>query len=283
MARSGKRARPDASGDQRAPNEGARNEGAPGRGSTDQGSPDGPLREAPDLFGDGDAPAKKPPDHRHGHRERLRARFMAGGGTAVADYELLELVLFRAIPRRDVKPVAKRLIERFGGVAAAIGAPADALREIDGLGDSAVTELKIVAEAARVLARAEADHREILSDHEAVVRYCRIAMAHDEIEQFRVLFLDNRNRLIGDEQLGRGTVNEVQVYPREIARRALALNATAVLLTHNHPSGDPTPSKSDVRITLRVRESLQAVGVTLHDHIVIGRSGDASLSALKLI
>ena len=183
------------------------------------------------------------PPHYHGHRERLRERFRKAGADALTDYELLELVLFRALPRRDVKPLAKALIATFGSFAEVIAAPAARLAEVKGLGEAAITELKIVEAAASRLARGEVQKRPVLSSWTAVLDYCRTAQAFAEKEQFRVLFLDKRNQLIADEVQQTGTVDHTPVYPREVVKRALELSATAIILVHNHPSGDPTPSQ----------------------------------------
>ena len=221
--------------------------------------------------------------HYHGHRERLRARFLAAGADAVSDYELLELVLFRAIPQRDVKPLAKQLIARFGSFAETIAAPAARLREVKGIGDSAVTELKIVQAAAVRLARGETKKRLALSSWSAALDYCRTAMAFSDKEQFRLLFLDKRNQLIADELQQTGTVDHTPVYPREVVKRALELSATALILVHNHPSGDPTPSQADIQMTQAIAEMAKPLGIAVHDHIIVGRDGHASLRGLKLI
>ncbi|WP_340109057.1 RadC family protein [Pikeienuella sp. HZG-20] len=222
------------------------------------------------------------PDHAR-HRQRLRARFDRAGTEALADYELLELLLFRAIPRRDVKPLAKRLLAEFGDFNHAISAPASRLLKVSGLGDAAVRELKIVEAAAHRLAQARVIGREALSSWAAVMTYCKTAMAHRETEEFRILFLDRKNVLIADEAQGRGTVDHVPVYPREVAKRALELNASAIIMAHNHPSGDPTPSPADIEMTQRIEAALAAVDITLHDHVVIGKETDASFRALGLI
>jgi DNA repair protein RadC len=220
--------------------------------------------------------------HYHGHRERLRARFR-GAADAVADYELLELILFRSLPRRDVKPIAKALLEKFGSFAEAIGAPATRLAEVDGMGEAAITDFKIVQVAATRMARDRIDRRQVLSSWSAVLDYCRAAMAFAEREQFRILFLDKRNQLIADEQLGEGTVDHTPVYPREVVKRALELSATAVILIHNHPSGDPTPSCADIEMTKQIIAVAGPLGISVHDHIVVGRDGHASLRGMKLI
>lgn len=228
------------------------------------------------------SPAAPTPDHAN-HRARLRQRFDRAGAAACADYELLELVLFRAIPRRDVKPLAKRLLAEFGDFNHVLSAPRQRLLKIPGLGESVARELKIVEAAAHRLAQAKALGRDALSSWSALMAYCRTAMAHRETEEFRILFLDRKNVLIADEAQGRGTVDHVPVYPREVAKRALELNASALILVHNHPSGDPTPSAADIDMTGRIAAALEAVGVTLHDHVVIGKGAEASFRALGLI
>jgi DNA repair protein RadC len=218
-----------------------------------------------------------------GHRDRLRARFKAVGDAGVADYELLELVLFRAIPRRDVKPLAKAMIARFGSFAETVAARPERLREIAGLGEGAITDLKIVEAAARRLTLGAVKARPTLGSWTAVLDYCRAAMAFSDREEFRVLFLDKRNTLIGDEVQGRGTVDHTPVYPREVVRRALELGATALVLVHNHPSGDPTPSTADIRMTHEVIATAKPMGISIHDHLIVGRHGHSSLKALKFI
>jgi DNA repair protein RadC len=221
--------------------------------------------------------------HYYGHRERLRSRFLEAGSDALSDYEMLELVLFRALPRRDVKPLAKKLIETFGSFNEAIAAPVSRLNEVKGLGDAAITELKIVQAAANRLARGEVKRRTVLSSWSAVLDYCRAAMAFAEKEQFRILFLDKRNQLIADEVQQTGTVDHTPVYPREVVKRALELSATAIVLVHNHPSGDPTPSRADIQMTQQIQEIAKPLGISLHDHIIVGKEGHASLKGLKLI
>jgi DNA repair protein RadC len=217
-----------------------------------------------------------------GHRERLRERFLNGGADALPDYELLELLLFRAIPRRDVKPIAKSLLQRFGSFAEVIAAPAARLKEVDYVGDSVVVEFKIVEAAALRLARESMRKKLTLGSFAQVLDYCRSAMAYLETEEFRVLFLDKKNGLLADEVQGRGTVDHTPVYPREIVRRALELNASAVILVHNHPSGDPTPSNADIMMTHNIIEVAKPLGVNVHDHLIIGRNGHSSFRALKL-
>ncbi len=229
-------------------------------------------------------PSDKAPEPLHvGHRDRLRQRFVAAGESSVADYELLELLLFRAMPRRDVKPIAKALLARFGSFAQVLGARPERLQEIEGLGEAAATEIKIVEAAARRLARGAVKDRKSLSSWNEVLDYCRVAMAFAEQEEFRIIFLDKRNGLITDEVQGRGTVDHTPVYPREVIRRALELGATAVVLVHNHPSGDPTPSTADIKITHEIIGIAKPMGITVHDHLIVGRNGHTSLKALKLI
>ncbi|WP_298355688.1 DNA repair protein RadC [Rhodoblastus sp.] len=218
-----------------------------------------------------------------GHRERLRERFLKGGAAGLHDYELLELLLFRAIPRRDVKPIAKMLLQRFGSFAEVVSARPERLKEMDYVGDAVVTELKIVEAAAVLLAKQSMTKRLELGSFAQVLDYCRGAMAYRETEEFRVLFLDKKNGLIADEVMGQGTVDHTPVYPREVVRRALALNACAMILVHNHPSGDPTPSTADVTMTETIASLARPLGVRLHDHLIVGRNGHASMRAMKLI
>jgi DNA repair protein RadC len=221
--------------------------------------------------------------HYHGHRERLRDRFREAGSDAVTDYELLELVLFRALPRRDVKPLAKELIAKFGSFAEVIAASPQRLAEIKGLGEAAITELKVVQAAANRLVRGQVKRRPVLSSWSNVLDYCRTAMAFADKEQFRILFLDKRNQLIADELQQVGTVDHTPVYPREVVKRALELSATAVILVHNHPSGDPTPSRADIQMTQAIIEVAKPLGIAVHDHIIVGKEGHASFKGLKLI
>ncbi|MCB1365914.1 MAG: DNA repair protein RadC [Rhodobacteraceae bacterium] len=238
--------------------------------------------EAPCLpFGADEAPARplaagRLPSYIADHRRRLRGRFVAGGAAAMPDYELLELVLFQAIPRRDVKPLARLLMDRFGDFNRVLTAPRERLIEIEGVGDAVITELKIVEAAAHRMARARVMRRQVISSWDAVLDYCHTTMAHRETEQFRVLYLDRKNTLIADEEQARGTVDHVPVYPREVAKRALELNASALILVHNHPSGDPTPSQSDIDMTARVQAACAALDLTLHDHLIIGKSRELS-------
>lgn len=217
-----------------------------------------------------DVSRDKLPSYIKDHRQRLRERFNKSGPNSVADYELLELVLFRAIPRQDVKPLARLLIETFGDFNAVVSAPRERLADVKGVGTAVQTELKIVEAAAHRLAQAKVLDRPVISGWDALVEYCRTAMAHRETEQFRILFLDRKNILIADEEQARGTVDHVPVYPREVVKRALALNASAIILVHNHPSGDPTPSDADIAVTRQIEEAAATLSITLHDHLVIG-------------
>ncbi|WP_306222772.1 RadC family protein [Bosea beijingensis] len=221
--------------------------------------------------------------HYHGHRERLRSRFEEAGAETLPDYELLELLLFRSIPRRDVKPLAKELIQRFGSFAEVLGAPAARLTEIDGVSESVALDLKIVEAALKRMAKGAVGKRPVLSSWSSVLDYCRMAMAFAEREQFRILFLDKKNILIADEVQQTGTVDHTPVYPREVMRRALELSASAIILVHNHPSGDPTPSGADMRMTRELVDIAKPLGIAIHDHIIVGRDGHASFRSLGLI
>ncbi|KAA5604655.1 JAB domain-containing protein [Roseospira marina] len=220
--------------------------------------------------------------HYAGHRARLRERFLANP-EGLPDYELLELVLCLAQPRGDVKPLAKALLQRFGSFAEVIAAEPARLRDIKGLGDTGLAALKTVEAAAVRLLRDPVRDTPVLSSWDRLLDYCRAAMAYRAVEQFRILFLDTRNRLIADELQQKGTVNHTPVYPREVVRRALELHASSLILVHNHPSGDPSPSKADIQMTLQVRNAAHAVGVTLHDHVIVGRGGHVSFKAQGLL
>ena len=221
--------------------------------------------------------------HYHGHRERLRERFRDAGPDALADYELLELVLFRAIPQRDLKPLAKTLLDEFGSFAEVIAAPEARLEKIAGLGQASITELKIIQAAAQRLLRGQVRKREVLSSWSSVLDYCRLAQGFAEKEEFRILYLDRRNQLIRDEVKQVGTVDHAPVYPREVVKRALELSATAIILVHNHPSGDPTPSRADIQMTQAIIEVARPLGIAVHDHIIVGKDGHASFKALRLL
>lgn len=235
-------------------------------------APDTPLPERTRL-----------PSYIRDHRARLRERFMIGGADALPDYEMLELILFRAIPRRDVKPLARALLDRFGDFNGVLSAPTARLSEIKGIGDAVITELRIVQAAAHRLARSRVLKRQVVSSWDALLDYCQTAMAHNDIEQFRILFLDRKNVLIADEAQARGTIDHVPVYPREVVKRALELNASALILVHNHPSGDPTPSEADIDMTQQIQIAADALGITLHDHLIIGKSRELSFQAEGLL
>jgi DNA repair protein RadC len=228
-----------------------------------------------------DQPPEKP--HYHGHRNRLRERFRGAGADALSDYELLEMVLFRAIPRGDVKPLAKSLVKAFGSFAETIHAPEARLREIDGVGEATITEIKLIAATAQRIAKGQLRRRTLLSSWSDVLDYCRTSMAFADKEQFRLLFLDKRNQLISDEVQQTGTVDHTPVYPREVIKRALELSATALILVHNHPSGDPTPSSADIQMTKAIIDIATPLGISVHDHIIVGRGGHASLKGMRLI
>jgi DNA repair protein RadC len=210
------------------------------------------------------------------HRKRLRARFSEGGAAAMPDYELLELLLFRTIPRQDVKPLARRLLDTFGDLARVVAAPPARLLQVDGVGEAVVQDLKILEAMSQRMMRARVMQRPVLSSWDALLDYCHTAMAHRETEQFRVLYLDRKNVLIADEEQARGTVDHVPVYPREVVKRALELNASALILVHNHPSGDPTPSQSDISMTGQIQDAAGVLGLTLHDHLIIGKGRELS-------
>lgn len=228
--------------------------------------------------------SKSVPPHYHGHRERLRQRFRDAGGGALADYELLELVLFLTVPRRDTKPLAKQLLKEFdGSFAELIAASPERLRQIGGVTENTITALKVVEAAAQRLAQARVMGRSAISSWDALLDYCSARMARNPIEEFRVLFLDRKNILIADEAQARGTVDHAPVYPREVVKRALELGASALILVHNHPSGDPTPSRSDIAMTREIAAAARALHIEVHDHLVIGRGNHASFKALGLL
>ena len=224
-----------------------------------------------------------PKPHHLGHRDRLRERAQSGGLGALPDYELLELLLFRAIPRGDVKPLAKRLLVRFGSLSAVLGATTAELRTVAGVGETTALDLSLVHEAQVRCAREAVGKRPVISSWSALLAYVKTALAHETREQFGVLFLDKKNQLVADEMMNRGTVDHAPVYPREVMRRALELSASAVILVHNHPSGDPSPSSADVEMTKQVVEAGRALRIAIHDHLVVGRDGVASFKALGLL
>jgi DNA repair protein RadC len=243
---------------------------------------DNAITEAPqpDLWARATSAPPKP--HHLGHRERLRARAQAGGLPALPDYELLELYLFRSLPRGDVKPLAKALLARFGGLGAVLAASVAQLRTVPGVGEALALDLKLMHEAALRLSREQVARRTVISSWSALLAYVKTALAHEPREQFRLLFLDKKNQLIADEVQNHGTVDHAPVYPREVVRRALELSASNLILVHNHPSGDPTPSGADVDMTKRIVEAARPLGISVHDHLVVGRDGVASLKSLGL-
>ena len=225
--------------------------------------------------------AAKP--HYLGHRERLRQRFREAGADALPDYELLELILFRALPRRDTKPLAKAILAKFGSFSEALNAPEERLKEVAGLGEAAITEIKLVRAAVLRLVRGEVLERPVLGSWSQVLDYCRASMGFEAKEQFRILFLDKRNQIIADEVQQKGTVDHTPVYVREVVKRALEPSATAIVLVHNHPSGDPTPSRADIEMTKQIVSASKNLGIVVHDHIIVGKQGHASFRGLGLI
>ena len=221
------------------------------------------------------------PDY-HGHRDRLRARFLADA-EGLPDYELLELLLFAAIPRRDTKAIAKALLKRFGSFGEVISASPDDLKDVDGIGDSAAVVLKGVQAAAQRLLQTKVKAGPVISTWNDLISYCTAQMAYQPIEQFRGLYLDRKNKLITDEAQQQGTVDHTPVYPREVVKRALELNASALIVVHNHPSGDPKPSRADVEMTRKIKEAAAAVSITLHDHVIVSRGGHVSFKSEGLI
>ncbi len=225
----------------------------------------------------GDDGAKRP--HYWGHRERLRTRFLKGGYEPMPDYELLELLLFNAIQRIDVKPLAKRLLAEFGDLNGVIAASKHRVLQVEGATDWVYYHLRVVEAFGHRMAQAQVMKRDVVSSWEALVTYCRTAMAHREVEQFRVLYLDRKNVLIADEEQARGTVDHVPVYPREVVKRALELNASSLILVHNHPSGDPTPSKADIEMTERIHDACDTLGILIHDHVIVGKKEEYSFKS----
>ncbi|MBJ3783998.1 RadC family protein [Devosia sediminis] len=241
------------------------------------------MSNGPDELAEATFPAPLAPDHA-GHRKRVRDRFLKVGGDAFEDYELLELVLHIVIPQKDTKPLAKALLKEFGSFSAVFSASPSRLENIDGLGPTTVAHLKVIQAVAARFGRDRLDNdKPILSSWTQLIDYCHSQMAFQSIEQFRILFLDKKNRLIADEVQQTGTVDHTPVYPREVIKRSLELSATALILVHNHPSGDPTPSSADIRMTKEIADVAKPLGIVLHDHIIIGKAGHASLRGLKLI
>lgn len=222
-------------------------------------------------------------DDHAGHRQRLRERFLKSAGDGFPDYELLELLLCMARPRGDMKPLAKALLREFGSFAAVVSAEPDALMKVPGIGEAAVAALKVARESAARLLRADVMDRPVLGNWQRVLDYCRATMAHDQAEQFRILFLNAKNALIADECQQKGTVNHTPVYPREVIKRALDLGASALILVHNHPSGDPEPSKDDIAITRDIRDAGAKLGIQLHDHVIVAKGGITSFKTRGLL
>jgi DNA repair protein RadC len=227
-------------------------------------------------------PGEKLIDHHAGHRDRLRTRFVAAP-SAIPDYEMLELILFRSIPRRDVKPLAKDLIALFGSLGGVLHAEPQRLLEDKRVSQNTITDFAVLRETSQRLTQAKVMKREIISSWAALLDYCSVSMAHNAIEQFRILFLDRQNVLIADEVQQTGTIDHTPVYPREVVKRALALNASSIILVHNHPSGDPTPSAADIEMTKKIVETAKPLGISIHDHLVIGKGRHASFRTLGLI
>ncbi|MEI7669940.1 MAG: DNA repair protein RadC [Pseudomonadota bacterium] len=225
----------------------------------------------------------QPPDTNQGHRQRLRERFLKNGAQAVADYELLEMVLFAASARSDTKPIAKKLIAHFGDFAKVAHAEPEQLAKIDGVGEAAIASIKIIHAAAERMLKAEASQGKIIQSWTSLLDYCRVSMGHKKIEEFRVLFLNNKNALISDEVQQSGTINHAPVYPREVVKRALDLNASAIILAHNHPSGDPNPSKEDIEITRQIITAATSLGISVHDHLIIAGNKYYSFKSSGLI
>jgi DNA repair protein RadC len=240
------------------------------------------LRPKPDTALPAAEEAAAPPGHVN-HRQRLRQRFLAGDAGAIPDYELLELLLFYSIDRVDVKPLAKQLLKDFRSVGGVLAAEPAQLLAYDRVNDRTLALFKALREVGRRLIRAELAERPVISSWDRLIDYCRLTMAHEAVERFRVLYLNRKNMLIADEVQQKGTVDHTPVYPREVVKRALELGATSLIVVHNHPSGDPTPSSADIEMTRALRDAAQALGIGLHDHVVIGKQGSNSLRALGLL
>jgi DNA repair protein RadC len=242
-----------------------------------------PAVPEPELVPDDPGPVSQVRPHYWGHRERLRQRFLAGGHDSMPEYELLELVLFNAIDRIDVKPLAKALLSAFGDLNGVVAASEHRLMKVNGVTRKVYLQLRIAEALAHRMARAKVMSRSVISSWDELMSYCRTVMAYRDTEQFRILFLDRKNVLIADEPQAGGTVDHVPVYPREVAKRALELNASALILVHNHPSGDPTPSQADIAMTGQIMAACEAIGVAVHDHVVIGKGAEASFRSLGLL
>ena len=229
------------------------------------------------------AEGKSPKHGGTGHRGRLRQRLLEGGAEALADYEVLEYLLFAAYRQGDTKPLAKELIKRFGSLSGVLNASPGALMQVKGMGETGVGALKSVALAARRLARSEVRQQPVLGSWQALLDYLTIDMAHLTVERVRVLYLDTRNRLVLDDHVGDGSIDEAAIHPREVIRKALDIGASALILVHNHPSGDPSPSRADIQITQRIAEAGRLLGIVVHDHVIVGREGHTSLRAKGLL
>lgn len=222
-------------------------------------------------------------DHLSGHRSRLRARFLRGGVDSVADYELLELVLYAAKPRGDVKPLAKALLKKFGSFAGVIKASPAELKTVKGAGESVIASLKVIEAACQQLLKDEVAAHPVINSWTALLDYCQVCMASKAIEEFRVLYLNNKNRLIADEVQQTGTVDHTPVYPREVLKRALEVGASSLILVHNHPSGDVTPSKADIDMTRKLCEAAQPFNIRIHDHLIIAKGTHYSFKGNMLL
>lgn len=237
-------------------------------------APEAPRKPKPKT-----QPKPKQPSYIAGHRERLRNRFLVGGAEPLPDYEMLELILFRCLKNGDVKPLANRLIATFGDFNCVLSAPIERLIEVDGVGKEIALDLKLIEAATHRMSQGKVLKRPVISGWNALLDYCRVTMSHRDTEVFRILFLDRKNILVADEVQGKGTVDHVPVYPREVIKRALALNASALILVHNHPSGDPTPSAADIDMTADIVRACDAVGITVHDHLIVGKSKEVSFKS----
>jgi len=226
---------------------------------------------------------EKDKPHYLGHRHRLRDKLLKNGPDSLADYELLELLLALAIPRIDVKPLAKILLKEFGSFASVIAADPAQLRKVKGMGEGAIAGLKTVRAAALLMTKQELIDKPVIGNWQKLLDYCRITLAEEKIEQFHLLFLDHKNALIAHERQQTGTIDHAPVYPREVVKRALELEASAIIMVHNHPSGAPTPSKDDVAMTKAVAQAAEKLGILLHDHVVVGRKGHKSMRSLGLL
>ena len=227
------------------------------------------------------APEKQP--HYKGHRDRLRGRFLENGADALQDYELLELVLFLAIPQKDVKPLAKSLIDHFGSLKDIMSAPIEELVKVDGVKEKTALALKSISALNHRAMKSDLMNKPVLNSWTRLMDYCMSTMAHEGKEHFRILFLNKKNELIKDEIQGSGTVDHTPAYPREIMKRALEVNATAMILLHNHPSGDPRPSEADIDLTRQIIRAAEPFNIVIHDHVIVSKNGYSSYKSLGLI